>query len=266
MITATAITKSYGAKRVLDGVGLTIAPGQIIALVGPSGSGKSTLLRAVSLLEPPDEGTVTVDDVSYAFPRRNGNGSARPWPKMTAVFQQLFLWPHLSIRQNITLPLHCHGAAEANGIVEALIDRFQMEEYADRFPNEVSLGERQRAALARALSLRPKYLLLDEVTSALDVEHVSAVLNYLKTIRDQGYDSEGIEKRSVGVLNHVKTIRDQGVGILLITHLIGFARRAADHVLFMDHGRILEEGPAEILSHPQTERLQEFLSLVETAS
>ena len=117
-----------------------------------------------------------------------------------------------------------------------------MAEYADRFPNEVSLGERQRTALARASALRPKYLLLDEVTSALDVEHVSAVLN------------------------HLKTIRDQGVGILLITHLIGFARRAADHVLFMDHGCILEDGPAEILSHPQTERLQEFLSLVETAS
>lgn len=241
MITVTAITKSYGPKQVLGGVSLSVAPGQIIALVGPSGSGKSTLLRAVSLLEPPDGGTVTVDDISYAFPRRNGNGSAPPWPKLTAVFQQLFLWPHLTIRRNITLPLHFHGAAEANSLVEELIDRFQMAEYADRFPNEVSLGERQRAALVRALALRPKYLLLDEVTSALDVEHVGAVLN------------------------HLKTMRDDGVGILLITHLIGFARRAADHVLFMDHGRILEDGPAEILSHPQTERLQEFLSLVETA-
>jgi len=242
MITATAITKSYGPKRVLGGVNLAIAPGQIVALVGPSGSGKSTLLRAVSLLEPPDEGTVTVDDISYAFPRRNGNGSVPPWPKLTAVFQQLFLWPHLTVRRNISLPLHCHGSAEANAIVGELIDRFEMEEYADRFPNEVSLGERQRAALTRALALRPKYLLLDEVTSALDVEHVGVVLN------------------------HLKTIRDQGVGILLITHLIGFARRAADRVLFLDHGRILEEGPAEILSHPQSERLREFLSLVETTT
>ncbi len=242
MITATTITKSYGPKQVLGGVSLSVAPGQIVALVGPSGSGKSTLLRAVSLLEPPDEGAVTVDDISFVFPRRNGNGLAPPWPKLTAVFQQLFLWPHLTIRQNITLPLHSLSVAETNGLVGELMDRFQMEEYADRFPNEVSLGERQRAALTRALALRPKYLLLDEVTSALDVEHVGAVLD------------------------HLKEIRDQGVGILLITHLIGFARRAADHVLFMDHGRILEDGPAEILSHPQTERLKEFLSLVETAS
>jgi polar amino acid transport system ATP-binding protein len=239
---AIGITKSYRANRVLSGVKLSVQPGQIVALVGPSGSGKSTLLRSISLLEPPDEGVVTVDGTSYSFPKRNGNGLSAPWPKLTAVFQQLFLWPHLTIRRNITLPLNRPEATATNGLVEEMLDLFQMREYADRFPNQVSLGERQRAALARALALRPKYLLLDEITSALDVEHVGVVLN------------------------HLKTIRDQGVGILVITHLIGFARHAADHVLFLDHGSILEEGPAEILSHPRTERLQEFLSLVETAS
>jgi polar amino acid transport system ATP-binding protein len=242
MLVGAGIRKSYGRQVVLQDVDVSVAPGQITALIGPSGGGKSTLLRALSLLDCPDHGTVRVDDAVYEFPRRNGNGFVPPWPKLTIVFQQLFLWPHLTIRQNITLPLEETNGVQLATLVEELIDLFAMGEFIDRYPNQVSLGQRQRAAIARALALQPRYLLLDEITSALDVEHVSALLN------------------------HLKVLRDRGVGILLITHLIGFAKRAADQILFLDGGRIVEAGGPELLTAPKNGRLTRFLSLVDTAS
>jgi len=237
-----AINKSFGRKVVLKDINTTIVPGQICALVGPSGSGKSTLLRTLSLLDPPDSGSITVDNRTYVFPRRNGNGIEPPWPKVTIVFQQLFLWPHLTMRENITLPLTKLNGASPNGVVNEMIDLFDMGEFVDRYPNEGSLGQRQRVAIARALALHPRYLLLDEITSALDVEHVSRMLA------------------------HLKTLREQGTGIMLVTHLIGFAKRAADQVLFMEHGAITEAGGPEILSSPKSSRLASFLSLVDAAS
>jgi ABC-type polar amino acid transport system ATPase subunit len=229
-------------RKILGGVNVSIEPGQITALIGPSGGGKSTFLRALSLLDPPDSGSITVDDVTYAYPKKSGNGVPPPWPKLTIVFQQLFLWPHLTVRQNIALPVGNANGHQSNGIVDELVDLFDLSEFADRYPNQVSLGQRQRAAIARALALQPKYLLLDEITSALDVEHVSKLLN------------------------HLKTLRDRGAGILLITHLIGFAERAAGQILFMESGTIVEAGGPELLSSPKTKRLSQFLSLVGTAS
>lgn len=242
MLIGKDIHKAYKGNTVLSGVSAKIAPGKITVLIGPSGSGKSTFLRALSLLDPPDSGSVTVDETTYVFPVKNGNGPKPPWPKLTVVFQQLFLWPHLTIRQNITLPLQDGNGSLKNGNVEELISMFEMEEYADRYPNQASLGQCQRAAITRALVLNPKYLLLDEITSALDVEHVSILLNYLKTLRERE------------------------TGILLITHLIGFAKRAANQILFMDNGRIVEAGGPELLSSPKSKRLAEFLSLIDTAS
>lgn len=240
MLVGRDIEKTYGAKRVLRGVDVSVAPGQIAALIGPSGSGKSTLLRALALLDPPDRGDITVDAQGYSFPRKNG--FTPPWPALTIVFQQLFLWPHLTIRQNISLPRGNGTAHDGDLSVRELFDLMEIEEFADRYPNQVSLGQRQRAAIARALALRPKYLLLDEITSALDVEHVSKLLN------------------------HLKTLRERGTGILLITHLIGFAKRAADQIIFMENGAVVEAGGAEILSAPESKRLSKFLSLVDTAS
>jgi ABC-type polar amino acid transport system ATPase subunit len=242
MLSGANIKKSFGKQVILDGVNISIAPGQITALIGPSGSGKSTFLRALSLLEPPDSGTVSVDGVEYSFPHKNGNGLTPPWPKLTIVFQQLFLWPHLTILQNITLPLATLNQIKSRQRVEELINLFDMSEYINRYPNEVSLGQRQRAAIARALALEPKYLLLDEITSALDVEHVSRLLN------------------------HLKILREHGTGILLITHLIGFAKRAADQIIFMEKGAIKEAGGPEMLLSPKSKRLANFLSLVDTAS
>jgi ABC-type polar amino acid transport system ATPase subunit len=241
MLRATGITKRFGTQEVLRGIDLTVEPGTITAIIGPSGGGKSTLLRALSLLEPPDTGMVAIDDEVHRFPNNGHTLLGQPWPKVGIVFQQLFLWPHLTLRKNITLPLELRGAPAGLGRVEHLIDVFELAGAVDKYPNQTSLGQRQRAALIRALVLEPRYLLLDEITSALDVEHV------------------------VRVLGQLREARAQGTGILLVTHLIGFARSSADQVVFIDGGQVLEAGGASILSKPKTERLARFLSLVETA-
>jgi len=235
------IRKSFGARSVLHGIDVTLQPGQITAVIGPSGSGKSTLLRALSLLDPPDSGTVIVDACRYSFPLANGNGIRPPWPKLTLVFQQLFLWPHLTLMRNLTLPLENHGNGVSPSELEELIALFELKELMHRFPNEVSVGQRQKVALVRALALRPKYLLLDEITSALDVEHVSRILE------------------------HLQNLRARETGILLVTHLIGFARSAAHEVVFMEDGRVVERGEPSILDTPSTDRLRKFLSLVNMA-
>ena len=246
MIVGQDIHKAFGEKRALSGVDVNIAAGQIAALIGPSGTGKSTLLRALALLDPPDRGRVSINGNEYVFDGENHTKiEPPPWPQITIVFQQLFLWPHMTIRQNISLPLQSlndDGKRDEDDEVERVVNLFAMQDFIDRYPNEVSIGQRQQAAIARALVLRPKYLLLDEITSALDIEHVSVLLDCLKQLRDEG------------------------TGILLITHLIGFARRAADLVFFMEDGRILEQGGPEILSRPETDRLSTFLSLLDTAS
>jgi ABC-type polar amino acid transport system ATPase subunit len=247
MLTARGIKKAYDGNKVLHGIDLTVNAGEITAIIGPSGGGKSTLLRAVSLLDPPDAGTVDIDGYEYTFPKRAQNGFRPPWPSVTVVFQQLFLWPHLTLRRNITLPLEKRrvnlngNRAPCPPDIDDLLDLFELKEHAHRFPNEVSLGQRQRAAFIRAVALQPKYLLLDEITSALDVEHVSRILEYLKTLRQQG------------------------TGVLLVTHLIGFAKGAADQVIFMERGHLVASGGSTLLTAPTNERLVKFLSLVETA-
>lgn len=226
----------------LRGIDIEIEPGKITALIGPSGSGKTTLLRTLALLEKPDSGRIWIDGASYNFPLSNGTKIRVPYPRVTVVFQQLFLWPHLTLRQNITLPLRNRNGHGQSAYVDELLAIFGMENFIDRYPNEVSLGQRQRAALVRALALNPEYILLDEITSSLDVEQVSAILS------------------------HLQMLRDKGIGILIITHLIGFARRAADQIVFQDGGRILERGGKEMLDNPKQERVRRFLSIIESAS
>ena len=246
MLIGENISKAFGKREVLRDVSVAVPSGQITAVIGPSGGGKSTLIRALSLLDPPDVGTVTLDQHVYVFPHgKRDKGPKPPWPQLTVVFQQLFLWPHLSIWSNITLPLLDRRANQgmSDGEIRKLTDYFELSGLVDRFPNQVSLGQRQRAALVRALALKPRYLLLDEITSALDVEHISKVLEYLQLIRDQG------------------------TGILLVTHLIGFARSAAGQIVFMENGKVLARGtPQELLVSPSNNRLARFLSLVETAA
>ncbi|NTU76594.1 MAG: amino acid ABC transporter ATP-binding protein [Alphaproteobacteria bacterium] len=242
MLEARNLTFGYTEKAILKDISLSIAPGGITVLIGPSGCGKTTLLRCLALLENPQAGEVVVDDETFAYPWPEGKEFTPPWPKLTTVFQQLFLWPHLTLRENIMLPVRKRNGGNNGDQLDALIEAFDMKEFIDHFPNEASLGQRQRVALARAVMLEPRYLLLDEITSALDVEQVAKILSYLKQLKGQN------------------------IGIFIITHLLGFARHAADQVVFMADGGIEEVGPPDILRNPQSERLFQFLSVIAAAS
>lgn len=243
MLEARNLTFSYSNKPVFKNIDLAVNPGGISVLVGPSGAGKTTLLRCLSLLQPPDAGTIQIDDEIFTYPSPAGTNVTPPWPKLTAVFQQLFLWPHMTLRENILLPVRRRNHDKVNhDELEALIESFDMQGFIDNYPNEASLGQRQRVALARAVMLKPHYLLLDEITSALDVEQIAKILTYLKSLRGKN------------------------IGIFIITHLLGFARHAADRVYFMADGAIAESGSADILKNPQTERLGQFLSVIAAAS
>ncbi|HRJ12083.1 MAG TPA: ATP-binding cassette domain-containing protein [Alphaproteobacteria bacterium] len=242
MLTANNLSKSFGAHQVLRDISVTIAPGTITTVIGPSGTGKTTLLRALAMTDVADRGEITMDGKNYKFPwPENEKLSPKPWTHITAVFQQLFLWPHLTLRENILLPARNFLRATMMDELQELISVLELAGFIDRFPNEASLGQRQRIALARALMLQPRYVLMDEVTSALDIEQVSNILGFLPRLKERG------------------------IGVLIITHALNFARRAADHILFMDQGKMIEHGNARLLDNPQTPRLKQFLSMVEAA-
>jgi len=232
------IHKRFGDSEILHGVDLQVEPGTITTVIGPSGSGKTTLLRSLALLDPPEVGEVVLDEHRIAFPRTEPLPTGDIWPHLTVVFQQLFLWPHLTIRDNVLLPLKSRRVDESSDRAEAAIQGLGISSFVDRYPNEVSLGQRQLGAIARALALEPRYLLLDEITSALDVEYVAMILERLKTLRSTG------------------------VGILIVSHLINFARQSADQIVFLDEGAVVESGSPTILDKPLSERLEKFLGLV----
>lgn len=239
---ARGITVKHANQTILSNVSLAVRPGQLTALVGPSGAGKTTLLKALALIERPQSGALTINDRQYTFPMPASQKFVEPWPQVTAVFQQLFLWPHLTLRKNITLALGKAPSDSQLEYLEHLIARFQMASFIDRFPNQASVGQRQRAALVRALVLKPQYLLLDEITSSLDVEQIALILS------------------------EIKSLKENGIGILLITHLLQFARHAADSIIFLEQGKVIESGGTEVLIRPMNRRVQEFLELAEFAS
>jgi polar amino acid transport system ATP-binding protein len=244
-MTALAIEnlhKSFGKTEVLKGIDLAVEEHQVVCLIGASGSGKSTLLRCVNLLEPIDEGRIVVEGEEITAPGVDVNRVRRG---IGIVFQAFNLFPHMSVLSNVTLAprkaLHLSRAqAEAEAL--ELLGRFGLADRAGDYPDRLSGGQQQRVAILRALAMKPKLLLLDEVTSALDPELVGEVLEL------------------------VRELAAGGMTMVVATHEMGFARELADRVCFLDAGVILEEGPpAEIFSAPKEPRTQQFLARIVAA-
>lgn len=233
------LVKRYGDTTVLDHVGLTVDEHQVVTVIGSSGSGKSTLLRCVDLLEDIDDGQILLDCVDVSDPRNDAAAAQR---RMAIVFQAFNLFPHMTAAANVALaPRVVHGlpADQADARARDLLDRVGLADRADAHPDRLSGGQQQRVAIARALAVRPRLLLLDEITSALDPELVGEVLAI------------------------VRGLAADGVTILMATHEMGFARQVSDRVCFLDGGRVLESGPpAQVLGEPEHERTRQFLARV----
>jgi polar amino acid transport system ATP-binding protein len=237
------VTKAYGGVEVLRGVDLAVREHEAVALIGASGSGKSTLLRCVDLLEEIDDGDVLLDGQVITDPSVDAVPVRR---RLGLVFQAFNLFPHLTVLQNVLLaPARAQGMprAEAAQIAHELLGRFGLAEREGDYPDRLSGGQQQRVAIIRALATRPRALLLDEITSALDPELVGEVLEL------------------------VRELKAQGMTMLIATHEMGFARDVADEVCFLHDGRILERGePAELLSNPRLPETQRFLSRLSSAA
>ena len=231
------LRKAYGPLAVLHGVNLIVPTGKLVFIIGPSGSGKSTLLRCCNLLEVPESGAVMVDGKDITLSGVNLNDLRQ---QVGMVFQSFNLYPHMTALGNVTLALRkvqkmSKAQAETVGL-EALA-RVGLTDKADAFPGQLSGGQQQRVGIARSLALKPKILLFDEPTSALDPELVGSVLKVMRELRESG------------------------MTMVVVSHEMGFARAAADHVVFMDQGQIVEEGsPQTIFDTPQHPRLREFLA------
>ena len=230
------VTKAYGDAEVLRGVDVTVREHEAVALIGASGSGKSTLLRCIDLLEEIDDGDVLLDGEVITDPSVDPVQVRR---RLAMVFQAFNLFPHLSVLDNILLaPSRAHGMSkkEATASARELLRRFGLAEREDAYPDRLSGGQQQRVAIVRALATRPRALLLDEITSALDPELVGEVLEV------------------------VRELKDEGMTMLIATHEMGFARDVANEVCFLHEGRILERGaPEHVLSEPQQPETQRFL-------
>jgi len=233
------LSKSFGDHLVLNDISEHIYPGEKVVIIGPSGSGKSTFLRCLNQMEMPTGGTITFDGDDITDPKVNIDLVRR---KMGMVFQHFNLFPNMTIRKNITLAPVRTGLmkqAEADELAMQLLRRVGLEEKADAYPGQLSGGQKQRIAIVRALAMNPKVLLFDEPTSALDPEMVGEVLEVMKELAEEG------------------------MTMVVVTHEMGFAREVASRVLFMDEGKIVEQGPPEeFFSNPKNHRLQDFLSKV----
>jgi polar amino acid transport system ATP-binding protein len=234
-----SLTKSYDHQIVLDQVSLQLEDIHAFVIIGPSGGGKTTLLRILAGLEFPDTGIVKVDGEAIIFEEH----WLREYRKSIGmVFQAYNLFPHLTALRNITLPLEqVHGfspeASEARAF--ELLSRFQLKDHAYKKPAQLSGGQKQRVAIARAMAIKPRFLLLDEPTSALDPEFTSEVLDMIEELREEQKD------------------------LILVTHEMGFARKVADHVLFIANGKVLEiDSTADIFDNPKNPELQQFLEKV----
>jgi ABC-type polar amino acid transport system ATPase subunit len=236
VVRAERIRKSFGDNVVLDEIDLSVQEGEVLVVIGPSGSGKSTLLRCLNLLEPLDSGRIFLDGEEIT---RKGQEVARVRQRVGMVFQQFNLFPHLKVIDNVTLAARRirkepRDQAEQKG--RELLARVGLAEKADQHPHQLSGGQQQRVAIARALMMEPHVMLFDEVTSALDPELVGEVLVVMRDLAKSG------------------------MTMLVVTHEMQFAREVGDELVFMDGGRIVEQGkPVDVLDRPQEERTRRFL-------
>ncbi|WP_127902933.1 amino acid ABC transporter ATP-binding protein [Solirhodobacter olei] len=243
VISISGLTKTFGALTVLHGIDLTLTRGDVLGVIGPSGSGKSTLIRCLNMMEAPSGGTFHFRG-KEVLPRFKGDGKKIGMGDLRRhvgmVFQHFNLFPHLSVLDNVTKGPRVvldKSRAEAEAHAMDLLSQVGLAEKANFFPSQLSGGQKQRVAIARALAMDPDVLLLDEITSALDPELVGEVLTV------------------------VRRLANAGMTMILVTHEMGFAADVANRVIFMEAGRIAEEGsPEEILRNPKSERLKAFLS------
>ena len=236
------VRKAFGSEVVLEDISITVPEHTATVFIGASGSGNSTLLRCINLLEQIDDGVIRLDGADITNPSVDPDEIRR---KLGMVFQSFNLFPHMSVLENIILaPMRVHSKSREEAISEALelLDRFGLREKAEQYPDRLSGGQQQRVAIIRSLAVKPRLLLLDEITSALDPVLVNEVLS---TVRD---------------------LKEHGMTMLLATHEMGFAKQVADEVCFLEHGRILEWGkPEEILENPKKPQTKEFLKRVHEA-
>lgn len=249
MVKAEGVRKSFGRLEVLKGIDLEIQPGEVCCLLGPSGSGKSTFLRCINHLEKIDAGRLSVDGELIGY-RRAGNKLhelreseiARSREDIGMVFQRFNLFPHMTAVENIVeAPIKVKGVPKQDAIERAhkLLAQVGLSDKADEYPARLSGGQQQRVAISRALAMEPKLMLFDEVTSALDPELIKDVLDVMRALAKEG------------------------MTMIVVTHEMGFARDAADTVVFMDDGAVVEKGPpAELIDKPREERTKKFLGQV----
>lgn len=239
MINVKDLKKSFGKNEVLTGIDIDIAQGEVVVVIGPSGSGKSTFLRCLNLLEQPTDGEIYFED-ELITARKYDIDSARR--KMGMVFQHFNLFPHKTVLQNLTIaPIKVKKTdkAAAEKIALDLLQTVGLADKKDTYPNQLSGGQKQRIAIARALAMQPHVMLFDEPTSALDPEMVGEVLEVMKKLAQQG------------------------MTMVIVTHEMGFAREVGDRIIFMDGGRIVEQGtPEQVFGAPTNVRTQDFLSKV----
>ena len=244
VLEAAGLTKSFNGQRVLDGIDLQVHRGETMCILGPSGSGKSTLLRCLNWLETPDAGVVRLAGERVGMMQggniRMGDAAlSRMRTRMGFVFQHFALWPHLTVLGNVmAAPLHVQRRprAEVEAEARALLGKVGLAERADAFPARLSGGQKQRVGIARALAMKPDLVLFDEPTSALDPELVGEVLLVMRELAAEG------------------------MTMVVVTHEMGFAREAANRIVFIDHGRIVETGtPGEFFGRPRTDRARQFL-------
>jgi ABC-type polar amino acid transport system ATPase subunit len=240
IVEARALHKHFGALHVLKGIDLTVAERELVFVIGPSGSGKSTLLRCLNRLEEPSSGSIIVDGIDL-LDRHTDINRARQ--RIGMVFQSFNLYPHMTALGNVTLALRKVAGKrrpEADAIGGAALARVGLADRAGHYPNQLSGGQQQRVAIARAIALEPRVMLFDEPTSALDPELVG------------------------GVLAVMRELRESGMTMVVVSHEMGFARAAADRVLFMDEGIIVEQGPpAQIFGEPREERTRAFIGQIQ---